>query len=69
MEKLYYLIDLDRTKKKEKIIYLKENQQGYTEHIGEAGIYLEREAREIVKNDRDTILIEVEIIDEEDLLF
>lgn len=59
IEKMMYLLDLERTIQSGQTWYWKPGSRGYTRNIVEAGIYSFQAASEIVKNDIDqtTIMI------------
>lgn len=55
----YYLIDLERSMRTGLIYYWKPNKFGYTTDLREAGLYDEKEAKDIVDDDIDkrTVLV------------
>ena len=55
----YYLIDLERSMRTGSIYYWKPNKFGYTTDLREAGLYDEKEAKDIVDDDIDkrTVLV------------
>jgi len=55
----YYLIDLERSMRTGSIHYWKPNKFGYTTDLREAGLYDEKEAKDIVDDDIDkrTVLV------------
>lgn len=65
IEKLMYLLDLERTIGSGFTWYWKANRRGYTTDLYEAGLYSEFIAKGIVDSDSDksTIMISKELID------
>ncbi|WP_373896406.1 hypothetical protein [Virgibacillus sp. CBA3643] len=61
----FYLMDLERTIITGLATYWKPNKFGYTTILGEAGIYSEEEADQIVSDDFDkrTVAINLHIVD------
>lgn len=58
-DKLYYLMDLERTLVSGIPCYWKENKYGYTYNLKYAGLFNEDLANEIVKNDLDERTVKV----------
>lgn len=60
----YYIVDLDRTRVSESVVFWRENAHGYTVDVNDAGKYTREQSIEIVRNrDKHNVAIPIEAFD------
>jgi hypothetical protein len=64
----YILMDLERTLSSGVPAFWKSNKRGYSYNIHEAGLYTEKEAEKIVKEDFDKRTVKIELSTVENIL-
>ena len=67
MEERYYIIDLERTIKNDRVYYWKAARRGYTTDLAEAGLYSKAEAEDLVKSDFDHFTVCISQLKRQDL--
>jgi hypothetical protein len=58
-QRMYFLLDLERTIATSVPVYWKQNKHGYTKSLQHAGLYSEEEAARIVQNDFDNATVKI----------